>query len=105
MLAVVALVVCVQYLQLQSEITSRSKHITSLQQELESAKEANNTKYNAIVNSMNLEEIRDREMNELGMVYADAEQVIEYKDPTSNTIMQYSSIPESGVVASSDVVE
>lgn len=103
--AVVALVVCVQYLQLQSEITSRSKHITSLQQELESAKEANNTKYNAIVNSMNLEEIRDRAMNELGMVYADAEQVIEYKDPTSNTIMQYSSIPESGVVASSDVVE
>ena len=103
--AVVALFVCVQYLQLQSEITNRSKNITSLQQELANAKEANTTKYNAIVNSMNLEEIRDKAMNELGMVYATTEQVIEYQSPTSNLVTQYESIPESGIVASSDQVK
>lgn len=103
--AIAALFACVRYLQLQSEITSRSENITSLQRELENAKEANTTKYNAVVNSMNLEEIRDRAMNDLGMVYATAEQVIEYTNPTSNSVMQYSSIPESGIVASSDVVE
>lgn len=103
--AVIALFACVQYLQLQSEITNRSKHITSLQQDLADAKEANTTKYNAIMNSMNLEEIRDIAMNEFGMVYASPEQVVKYQDPTGNGITQYASIPESGVVASADQVE
>ncbi len=103
--AVVTLFSCVQYLQLQSEITNRSKNITSLQQELADAKEANTTKYNAIMNSMNLEEIRDIAMNEFGMVYASAEQIVKYQDPTRNSITCYANIPESGVVASADEVE
>ncbi|MBQ8804670.1 MAG: hypothetical protein IJZ53_13660 [Tyzzerella sp.] len=103
--AVVVLFACVQYLQLQSEITNRSKHITSLQQELADAKEANTTKYNVIMNSMNLEEVRDIAMNRLGMVYAAPEQIITYKSPTSNAIAQYEAIPKSGILASSDDVE
>ncbi len=103
--AVVALFTCVQYLQLQSDITSRSKHITSLQQELSDAREANATKYNAIMNTMNLEEIRDIAMNEFGMVYADENQVIKYQSPTGKTVIQYASIPGSGIAASSDSVE
>ncbi len=105
MAAAIALFACVQYLQLQSEISSRSSHITELQQELADRKEANTTKYNAIVNSMNLEEIRERAMNDLGMVYAVEDQVITYKDPTNVSVTQYASIPKSGVVASSDNVE
>ena len=100
--AVVALLACVQYLQLQSEVTSRSKNITSMQQELANAKEANTTKYNAIVNSMNLEEIRDKAMNELGMVYATNDQVIEYASPANQMVKKYADIPESGMIASSD---
>lgn len=103
--AVVALFACVQYLQLQSEITNRSKHITSMQQELADAREANTTKYNAVVNSMNLEEIREKAMTELGMVYAAADQIVEYKSPTSNLVTQYAEIPESGIVASSEKVK
>ena len=103
--AVVALFACVQYLQLQSEITNRSKHITSLQRELAEAKEANTTKYNAIMNSMNLEEIRDIAMNQYGMVYASSEQIVKYQDPTGNGITQYAKIPESGIVASADQVK
>ena len=103
--AMIALFACVQYLQLQSEVTNRSKNITAMQHELADKKEANTTKYNAIVNSMNLEEVRDKAMNELGMVYATPDQVIEYRNPTSNLITQYASIPASGVVASSDQVQ
>ena len=55
--AMVALFACVKYLQLQSEVTNRSKHITAMQHELADLKESNTTRYNAIVNSMNLEEI------------------------------------------------
>ncbi len=103
--AVVTLFTCVQYLQLQSDITSRSKHITSLQQELSDAKEANTTKYNAIMNTMNLEQIRDIAMNRFGMVYADDEQIVKYQSPTGKAVTQYATIPGSGIIASSDVVK
>lgn len=103
--AIVTLFACVQYLQLQSDITSRSKRITSLQQELSAAKETNTTRYNVAMNTMNLEEIRDIAMNQFGMVYANEEQVIKYQSPTGKTVTRYAAIPGSGIVASSDVVE
>lgn len=103
--AVIALFACMQYLQLQSEITNRSKNITSLQQDLADAKEANTTRYNVIMNSMNLEEIRHIAINEFGMVYAEAEQIIKYQRPDGSAVTQYSGIPDSGIIASSDEVE
>ena len=103
--SVMVLFVCVYYLQLQSELTSRSKNITALQHELVDMKEANTTKYNAVMNSMNLEEVRDIAMNELGMVYASQEQIVRYQSPTSNALTQYASIPESGILASSESVD
>ena len=84
--AIAALIVCTGYLRLQSEITSRSRNIASLQEELADLKEDNTTRYNAVLNSVNLEEIREKAINELGMVYASPEQIIKYKSPTSNTV-------------------
>lgn len=103
--AFIAVFACMQYLQLQSEITSRSQNITALQQELADAKEANTTRYNAIMNSMNLEEIREIAINKFGMVYADPGQIIKYQRPDGSNVTQYAGIPESGVLASSDEVE
>jgi len=103
--AFVALFACMQYLQLQSEITNRSKNITSLQQDLADAKEANTTKYNAVMNSMNLEEIRDIAITEFGMTYARPDQIIKYQSPSGSSVTQYAGIPESGIIASSDVVK
>ena len=58
--AIAALIVCTGYLRLQSEITSRSRNIASLQEELADLKEDNTTRYNAVLNSVNLEEIREK---------------------------------------------
>lgn len=103
--AVAALVVCIGYLRLQSEITSRSRNIASLQEELADLKEDNTTRYNAVLNSVNLEEIREKAINELGMVYANPEQIIKYKSPTSSKVKQYENIPENGVLAESDKID
>ena len=103
--AVMALFACVQYLQLQSEITSRSKNLTAMQHELADLKEANTTKYNAIMNSMNLEEIRDYAMTHLGMVYATEDQIIRYQNPEGDTTVQYSKIPENGIAVSSEIAK
>lgn len=99
--AVLALAVCVLYLQLQTEVTNRSEQITSLQQQLADQKEENTTRYNAIMDSMNLNDIRTK-ANELGMVYASKEQVVAYTSPTNDYVKQYEAIPESGILARSD---
>ena len=89
--AVAALVVCVWYLQVRAELTSR-------QQELADAKEENTTRYNVVMDSVNLEEVRDRAINDLGMGYATSDQIIEYQNPVNDYVKQYESIPKSGVL-------
>ena len=103
--AVIALFVCVHYLQLQSEVSNRSDRIVALQHQLSDLQEENVAREDSIMNTMNLEEIRDKAINDLGMVYATSEQIIHYKDPIGNKVTQYSNIPESGIVASVDEVE
>ena len=62
--AIFALILCVNYVQMQSRITSHSKEVSSLQKELADLKEQNNTKYNSVMDSVNLDEIREKAMNE-----------------------------------------
>lgn len=99
--AVCAVMVCVLYLNLQSDVVSRSEHITALQEELSDLTEANNTRYNAAADSVNLQTVKDKAVNEMGMVYASEGTVIEYDSPSGDYVKQYSDIPESGVLAQS----
>lgn len=100
--AILALVICVNYVKLQSRMTGYSKNITALQKELADQREENHTKYNAVMDSVNLEEIREKAQKELGMVYASPEQVVEYQRPSADYVKQYEDIPEDGVLAQSD---
>ena len=100
--AIIALIVCVNYVRLQSSITSRSKNITALQEELADLKEENTTKYNAVMDSVNLEEIRQKAEEELGMVYASPDQIVEYDDPATDYVKKYEDIPENGALAQSE---
>ena len=99
--AVCAVLVCMLYLNLQSDVMSRSEHVTAMQEELAELTEANNTAYNSAADSVNLETVRDRAMNEMGMVYASEGTVVEYDSPSGEYVKQYSNIPESGVLAKS----
>ena len=99
--AVCAVLVCVLYLNMQAGVVSRSENVTALQEELADLTEANTTRYNAAANSVNMETVRDRAMNEMGMVYASQGTVIEYDRPAGDYVKQYSDIPESGVLAKS----
>lgn len=102
--AVCAVFVCVVYLSMQSSVVSRSESVTALQEELADLTEANTARYNAAANSVNIETVRDRAMNEMGMVYAAQGTVIEYDQPAGDYVKQYSSIPESGVLANTGSV-
>ena len=52
--------------------------------------------------SVNLDEVRDRAQNDLGMVYASPEQIVEYENPATDYVKQYEEIPKDGVLAQSD---
>ncbi|MBR5584398.1 MAG: hypothetical protein IKW21_07725, partial [Lachnospiraceae bacterium] len=49
---------------------------------------------NRIETSINLEEIREVAINELGMVYATKENVILYKSTHQNYVSQYGEVPQ-----------
>lgn len=99
--AVCAVMICVAYLKIQSDMVDRSENVSALQEELTELTEQNDTAYNAAADSVNLEEIRSKAMNEMGMVYAAQGTVIEYNSPTGDYVRQYSDIPSDGILAKS----
>lgn len=94
--ALIALVVCVNYLKLQSELTRNSKKITALQRELADKKEKNNTRLNNAQSSINLEEVRKKAVESMGMTHAKPEQTIEYRNPAGSYVRRYQNIPKNG---------
>ena len=82
------------YLQQQALATSSQKQIASLEEELAELKKVNADDLNRIETSVNLEEIREIAMNELGMVYATEENVVLYKNTKQNYVSQYDSVPQ-----------
>lgn len=86
--------VCSGYLRLQADNTALVKSIASLESELDDLKTENDDEYNRVTTSVDLEEIRDIAINELGMVYADKDQVILYDSEGNDYVTQYAEIPE-----------
>lgn len=73
-------IILVNYIQLQAELSSLTKAVVAAEAELNTMKVANDEEYNRIVNSINLEEIRQIAVGELGMVYAKEGQIIMYEN-------------------------
>lgn len=97
--AVCIVVICMMYLELQSDVMNRSENVISMQQQLSELTEANNAAYNAAVDSVNLETVHEKAMNEMGMVYDSDGTVIEYDSPSGEYVRQYKDIPEDGISA------
>lgn len=85
---------CVNYLQLQAETTSRVKNIAALETQLEELRKENDDNYTRIITSVDLDYIKDVAINELGMVYAQSDQVILYDGGTRDYVRQSGEIPQ-----------
>lgn len=82
------------YLQQQALATSSQKKIASLESTLAEKKKENADELNRIETSINLEEIRDIAINELGMVYATQDNVVLYENISENYVSQYEDVPQ-----------
>lgn len=96
--AIATLSVCVWYLQLRFEMTSHTSNVAAMEQELADLKEENTTRENSILDSVNLEDVKEYAINSLGMVYADSSQIITYQNPAGDQVKQYQEIPKNGVL-------
>lgn len=73
-------IVLLNYIQLQSDVTTKVKTVSRLESTLNSKQVANEEAYNKVINSVDLEEIRKIAIGELGMTYAGEGQIITYEN-------------------------
>lgn len=88
----VTFAVCFHYVQLRSQMTSQIKNIAALETELSNLKIENDAELGRVNSSIDLEEIKKIAMEELGMVYANKDQVILYEDKEAEYFRQYESL-------------
>ena len=91
--SVATVFVCVNFLQHQSEGISYRNEIASLESQLTEQKLANDNAYEEALSSVNMEDVKNIAVNDLGMTYADEGQIIIYSNQDGDYIRQYTEIP------------
>ena len=82
------------YIKLQSDVTSTSREIAELEKELTEKKAQNAAAYNEINDSISLEEVRKRAIEDLGMKSADRDQVVIYSGEEQDSVNQVRGLDE-----------
>lgn len=83
------------YLDTRAELTISTKRVASLEQTLNNLKLANDEELERIEGSVNLEEIKTIAVEELGMTYAKAGQVVTISDEGSDYVRQLKELPKN----------
>ncbi len=89
----VTCVMLVIYVSMQNNLTTRMNHVAALENQLSELNADNNATESRIATTTNLSEIKDKAMNELGMVYANSDQIVYYSIDSSDYMNQYHDIP------------
>lgn len=89
----ITVILCYQYLQLQSRISLNTRQLTSLQTQVNRLKADNDAAQANLEIEMDLVRISELAISKLGMVYPRADQVIEYEKSESEYVRQYDEIP------------
>lgn len=85
--------ICLQYLNVQSQVKTNSTAVTKLQSELNELTNSNDELELEINAGIDYEQIYNTAVNELGMVYPERDQVITYDAGVSEYVKQYHDIP------------
>lgn len=95
-LAAAVLIACftlVSYIKMQAELTVSIKRVAYLENELNNLRLTNDEELERIESSVNLEEIKTIAVEELGMTYAKAGQVVTISDEGSDYVRQLRELP------------
>jgi len=89
----VMLFLCVNYIAIQSKLTSTIKQTQKNESNLEKLRNENDSMENMIATYVDLDHIYDVATNKLGMIYARKNQVITYEKTESEYVRQFEDIP------------
>lgn len=78
----------IQYIRLNSEITAITTANTKLESQISDLKMENDEYYSRIMNSVDLEKVREVAIMDLGMVYASESQIITYDSQIDDYVEQ-----------------
>lgn len=98
MLGIALAIICVlaiQYLSVAAEITEVDKAISSLEDELQAMSQANDSMLATIASDVDLNEVYQVAVGQMGMVYPNNNQIIEFTYADTGYVRQYASIPET----------
>lgn len=80
--------ILVNYIQMQADLTNLTKSVAEAESTLDRLRVSNDEEYNRILSSIDLEEIKRIAITELGMVYAQEGQVVEYEGESGDYMRQ-----------------
>lgn len=85
--------ILVRYVSIKSDITNSLNHISALEAQLNELKLENDATYSRINGNIDLEQIRDTAINELGMTYAKEGQTQTFVSEDGDYVRQLAKIP------------
>ena len=85
-------IVCVQYIRLQSSLTTYVDTISAMEIELQSLRAENDDYESRLKGARGLENIKKRAMDELGMTYASDDQIVVYNSDGTDYVRQFVSL-------------
>lgn len=85
---------CVTYLELQAQVSEKAANVANLETKYVELKTKNDITEVDVSSSINYDYILDVAINELGMVYATQDQVVEYNSEEIQYVKQYMDIPQ-----------
>ncbi len=85
-------IVCVQYIRLQSSLTTYVNTISAMEIELQGLRAENDDYESRIKGAIGLENIKKRAMDELGMKYASDDQIVVYNSEGTDYVRQFVSL-------------
>ncbi len=83
----------VGYVNLTNSITTHMDNVAALESQITDLKAENSAAQSRISTVSNLADVKAKAMNELGMVYAKADQIVYYNMDDSDYMSQYHKIP------------
>ena len=86
---------CVHYIKLTAELTAKRSAVAEKELQLNELKAENDAYYSDVMTNVDLNAIKDRAINELGMEYATEEQIKYYTPGNNNYVRQYQDVPEN----------
>lgn len=101
----VLLVLGLRCLKVSAAVTETNKAITNLTKEYDTIKSENDSLLYDIADDINLNEVYRIAVGQLGMVYPNNNQIIEFKSAGDGYVRQYDNIPEAADEGNVDMVQ